>query len=329
MSELVSIIQKVLGETGLVLGWSATGAGGVAAPERFHTVEEAETAIFDSTSVHNLAVHLPRLKGRAVGIVAKACDARSIVELIVEREVDRELVKIIAVSCPEMLDVKSIWRRYGYGASIEDEGRELHVNGERVDRTAFVQAKCLGCEQRQPAIYDEVVGGAQEPENVSTASGSKDSAGAVEPVSAASQPVNARQQLREAFQTMSVEDRREFWREQYARCIRCHACREACPMCFCRDVCIMQTSDPHWTGGGINAAEAEMMQLIRVNHLAGRCTACGECERACPVGIPLMLLMEEQNRAVEEMFDYRAGIDPEAKPPLLTFDIKGDGWDEE
>ena len=67
-----------------------------------------------------------------------------------------------------------------------------------------------------------------------------------------------------------------------------------------------------------------MMQLIRVNHLAGRCTGCGECERACPVGIPLMLLMEEQNRAIEEMFGYRAGTDPEAKPPLLTFDIKGD-----
>src|SRR5665811_2302308 len=103
-----------------VLGWTATGAGGVAAPQRFQTADEAVAAIFDSTCVHNLAVHLPRLKDRAVGIVAKACDARSIVELMVEREVDRERVKVIAVSCPEMLDVKAIWRRHGYGAEIED-----------------------------------------------------------------------------------------------------------------------------------------------------------------------------------------------------------------
>lgn len=329
MSELVSTIQKILAETGLVLGWSATGAGGAAAPERFHSAEETKAAIFDSTCVHNLAVHLPRLKDRPVGIVAKACDARSIIELIVEREVDRDQVKVIAVSCNDTLDVKAIWRRYGYGASIDDDGSELRVNGEPVERATFVQAKCLGCEERQPVIYDELVGGKEMSDKAAAAGGFKPASGTAEPEAPGSKPVNARLQLREEFQAMSVEERRAFWREQYGRCIRCHACREVCPMCYCRDVCIMQTTDPHWTGGGIDAAEAEMMQLIRVNHLAGRCTACGECERACPVGIPLMLLMEEQNRAIEEMFDYRAGVDPEAKPPLLTFDIKGDGWETE
>ena len=117
-----------------------------------------------------------------------------------------------------------------------------------------------------------------------------------------------------------------FWREQFSRCIRCYACREVCPMCFCRDVCIMQTQIPRWAGGAVDAKQSEMIQLIRVNHLAGRCTGCGECERACPVGIPLMLLLDEQNHAIEEMFAYGAGASLKARPPLLVFDVNKDIW---
>ena len=32
-----------------------------------------------------------------------------------------------------------------------------------------------------------------------------------------------------------------------------------------------------------------MFQMIHAMHLAGRCTGCGECERACPVNIPVLL----------------------------------------
>lgn len=288
-----------------MLGWTATGAGGVAVPARFQTATEAEEAVFNSTCVHNLAVHLPRLKEMVVGIVAKPCDQRSVVELIAEHEVDADRVKVIEVDCQSMVDVKAVWRRFGFGATIEDNGPMLRINDEEVERNGLLLNKCHSCEDRNPALYDEIAA-------MSEKRGGAAGAGY--------------HHLREQFDAMNIAERRAFWEEQYTRCIRCYACREACPMCYCRDVCIMQTREPHWIGGEVNAREAEMMQLIRVNHLAGRCTGCGECERACPMGIPLMLLMEEQNQIVEEMFGYRAGTDPEKKPPLLTFDIKADTW---
>lgn len=309
MSDLISTIKKVLGETDLVLGWKQAEATGVATPARFYSEEEAEAAIFDSTACHNLAVHLPRLKDKNVGIVAKGCDVMGIVELIVEREVKREQVKIIGVSCPGMVDVKSIWRDHGYGAKIEDDGAALTVNGEKLERNDNLQRKCLGCRDSLPSIVDEKVGG-----EITES-----------PTAAINREAN---ELEARFAAMSAEEKSAFWDEQFSRCIRCYACREACPMCFCRDVCTMQCQEPHWTRGETNTKESEMAQFIRVNHLAGRCTGCGECERACPVGIPLMLYLDEQNRIIEEMFDYRAGTDVDAKPPLLTFSIDGDGWDE-
>lgn len=305
MSELVTTIKKILADADLVLGWTVDEATGVGTPARFYSEADAEAAIFDSTCVHNLAVHLPRLKDKTVGIVAKGCDARSVVELIIEHETVRDRVKVIGVGCDSMLDVKKIWRRFGYGAPINDDGSILEIGGERVDRDEFLQRKCHGCQDADESIYDVIIG--------ETATGAP--AGDPEP-----------HPLKEHFDSLSSAQRREFWRQQFARCIRCYACREICPMCFCRDVCTMQTQVPHWAGGEVNPLEAEMIQHIRLSHMAGRCTDCCECERACPVGIPLMLLFDEQNRAIEEMFNYRAGSDLEARPPMQIFSIDEDRW---
>ena len=60
------------------------------------------------------------------------------------------------------------------------------------------------------------------------------------------------------IEAMDTEEKWQFFDELLAPCIRCYACREVCPMCFCRDICIMQTQVPHWAGGEVNARESEM-----------------------------------------------------------------------
>jgi Na+-translocating ferredoxin:NAD+ oxidoreductase RnfC subunit len=53
--------------------------------------------------------------------------------------------------------------------------------------------------------------------------------------------------------------------------------------------------------------------------MAGRCIDCGECERVCPMGIPLLQLYKKVEKAVKELFDYEAGMRVEDLPPLVTF----------
>jgi ferredoxin len=60
--------------------------------------------------------------------------------------------------------------------------------------------------------------------------------------------------------------------------------------------------------------------MIHAMHLAGRCTECGECERVCPVEIPVALMKKKLNQIVKKLLDYESGIDPQKQPPLLTFD---------
>ena len=65
-----------------------------------------------------------------------------------------------------------------------------------------------------------------------------------------------------------------------------------------------------------------MFHLIHAIHLAGRCTECGECERACPMNIPLGKLKKKINMDMLELFDYVPGVKPDDKPPLFTFKVE-------
>jgi len=63
-----------------------------------------------------------------------------------------------------------------------------------------------------------------------------------------------------------------------------------------------------------------MFQVGRMIHVAGRCTDCGECQRACPVNIPLRSLSKKMEEIVEELFHYKAGTDKEATPLMAAYE---------
>ena len=56
--------------------------------------------------------------------------------------------------------------------------------------------------------------------------------------------------------------------------------------------------------------------MTRAIHLAGRCVDCGECERFCPVGIPLSLVNRKLQQIVNERFAYTVSDDPGAPAPI-------------
>ncbi|MEW6040475.1 MAG: hypothetical protein AB1633_03030 [Elusimicrobiota bacterium] len=120
------------------------------------------------------------------------------------------------------------------------------------------------------------------------------------------------------IENKSPEERWMFWQKQFEKCIRCYACRQICPMCYCRE-CIVDCNIPQWILPSTSANGNFAWNIVRAYHLAGRCTGCGECDRACPVGIPLSALNEKLVKEIKELFDYESGADYQKKPALDDF----------
>ena len=124
----------------------------------------------------------------------------------------------------------------------------------------------------------------------------------------------------EAVEAMTPAERFDFWRGELSRCIRCNACRNACPACSCVTCVFDNPNSLVAAKANADAFEENLFHIIRAFHVAGRCTDCGECARACPQGIPLQLINRKIIKDINGLYgEYQAGEKIGEKSPLTEF----------
>ncbi len=108
-------------------------------------------------------------------------------------------------------------------------------------------------------------------------------------------------ELMKQIDAMSTEERWQFWSEELSKCFKCYACRAACPMCYCTK-CIVEVNRPQWIQPWAATVTNMEWQINRVMHMAGRCSDCGSCGTACPLGLPIHILTHKMAKLVKNNF---------------------------
>jgi len=302
-NELRSKAKELLasGEVKRVIGYAAGSMPFKCTPDFAETPEEADQLVWNPTCVNNLSVYLPQGASKEkVAVVLKPCDVKNVVELIKENQVDRENVVLIAMSCPGVLNIEALKdidpREI---QSVEWKDGEVTVrtsSGETtIPRDQAFLSKCLTCDLGEPVLSDVKIG------KFGDRAAAGDKFASVE-----------------EYEKLSPAERRAFWAKQFEQCIRCYGCRQACPTCYCKE-CFVDKQAQMWASKATDPTSNWFFHMTRMMHLAGRCTGCGECERACPMNIPLSLISKRMALDVMEMFADQAGVDAETAPVLGCF----------
>lgn len=315
MQRMIERAKELLsnGTVTRVLGWKKGDLAYNPEPAYFNSADDLNMFVYDGFCGSNLSKYMieaGKQEGKTL-VFLKPCDTYSFNQLIKEHRVDREKAYIVGIGCSGNYSVEKINEAGIKGIeSVEIDGDSLKVQTIYGQKSIAIKdallERCTVCKGKEHKIFDEVI----DVNNISGANNGESI-------------ITNRFDKVEKMEKMTPEERFAFWKGELSKCIRCNACRNACPSCSCIKCVFDSNNFDSAQKANTDTFEEKMFHIIRSFHVAGRCTDCGECSRVCPQGIPLHLLNRKFIKDINEFYgEFQAGEDSESKGPLTSFTLE-------
>ena len=264
-----------------------------------------------------------------VGLIARPCDTRALIELAKIKQINLDNIFVIAIEDRGMIPkagreikkIKDVDPTKIVKEKISDKGLIVKMDdGSTNELNLAVAENCLRCYRKLPIVADLSVSDLGIPidsDEIILKIYSDKGSDVLEKsgLSKKSLPDDVKKAHTEKYDDIiaKAKEKRAKDLEEWAKvpqeektahllkCTACGMCIRGCPVCYCID-CILLSKRKAKTIDNIS------YQLTRIAHVADRCIECGNCENNCPMNLPLSLYFQSLNEVFKEKFDYESGI---------------------
>ena len=259
-----------------------------------------------------------------VVVFLRPCEIRALIELVKLNQAHLDNLIIVGIECTGVA-----------------RNQEAFIQQKDLSEGFELREACKGCEHPYPENTDFVISyvGRSEPVIILKTEKAEDIAKglglSISDVPEMSDEFKRIAEEKRAYSEKLISEIKEKARgidgllEVFGRCIGCHNCSHVCPICYCKD-CFFESAtfdyDAESYENRLNKKETYRVPLDtvlfhigRMTHMATSCVACGMCEDACPMDIPVSQVFKAVGRDVQALFEYVPGRSVEEELPLTTF----------
>jgi formate dehydrogenase (coenzyme F420) beta subunit len=279
---------------------------------------------------------------KPIGVVMRSCQIRALIELVKLNQANLTNIVIIGVDCPGTFPINTY-------AEFPEKNTPtkflLETWTKKSDEAEkYLRSACRFCKDPIPTNADIILGfyGAEIDKEIFVEAHSEVGKNILKDITLEDEKEGKiREKAVKEIREEKAKKRAMFLKEKegingidkiaefFDKCVNCHNCRQACPICYCKE-CLFDSSvfdaeaykflrRAEIKGLFKMPNDALLFQLGRMNHMILSCVECGLCEQACPNTIPLMDVFIPVAENAQKEFDYHPGKDTKEKIPMIVY----------
>lgn len=313
----------------------------IADPKKLHAdIIAPILPVATATMISKLTKMQPPSK--LIGVVIRSCQIRALLELVKLNQANLTNIVIIGVDCLGTFPINTYAE---FPEKITPTKFLIETVTKKSDESEkYLRSACRVCKDPIPMHADIVLGfyGADIEKEIIVEAHSEVGKDLLKDVALEEEKEGkAREKAVKEIREKKNKNRVAFLTEKegikgiekvaefFDKCVNCHNCRQACPICYCKECLFDSAVFDAEAHKFIRRAENKglfkmpsdvlLFQLGRMNHMILSCVECGLCEQACPNGIPLMDVFIPAAENAQKEFNYYPGKDVKEKIPMIVY----------